>query len=171
LWLLVRRHSKSGCQGTDAHQFESTSATSSLSLSHQQQCSPLPLFERIHTLLVVVPVRTHREIHLPHCHLSLSLNYHPIATIDSSNHSSPTRDLLPSSTTSESALELATITNRTPQTTPLSPPQRVSTDSAVLSLVPATRSRSELEQGSSTDLLSSSISLGIVFYLPSLFNS
>ena len=91
---------------------------------------------------------------------SLLLNYHHITTIDSSNHSSPTRDLLPSSTPSESGLEIPTILNRTPQTTPLSLTQRVITDS---SLIPATRSRSELEQGSSADLLFSSISLGIVF--------
>ena len=78
--------------------------------------------------------------------------------------------MLPSTTPTDSTLEIDTSANRTAQTT-LS--QTITTESTVpTSLVPATRSRSELEQESrtSTDILSSSISLGIVLIYPSLFN-
>ena len=109
----------------------------------------------------MVPIPNPSRDSLSHCHHFLSLNGHLIATIDSSNHSSPRRDLLPSSTPTESTPEIDTTSNRTSQTTLA---QRITTDSTVPSLVPATRSRSELEQGSrtTTDLLSPSISLGIV---------
>ena len=111
----------------------------------------------------MVPILNSSRDSLSHCHHFLSLNGHLIATIDSSNHSSPRRDLLPSSTPTESTLEIDTTANRTQATLA----QRINTDSTVFSLVPSTRSRSELEQGSrsSTDLLSSSIPLGIVLII------
>ena len=149
---------KAGGTRTDAHQFEWTRATSSFSL--QPTTASTTSFEHSRVLLVVVPILNSSRDSLSHCHHFLSLNCHLIATIDSSNHSTPRRDLLPSSTPTESTLEIDPIANRTSQTTLA---QRITTDSTVPSLVPATRSRSELEQGSSADLLSSSISIGIVF--------
>lgn len=98
-------------------------------------------------------------------HRTSSLSCFWTATIDSTTNPNPQRDRA-SSSPSLVALESSHLAPRSPAPTPSFPfGPGAQIDSTVASLVPATRSRSELEQGSSTDPTLSSTSGSFTFVI------
>ncbi|CAA7271486.1 unnamed protein product [Cyclocybe aegerita] len=89
-----------------------------------------------------------------HYHITiLALNDHKrLATIDSSTHSTPTRDISSTPAPYHAPVELADIAGRSSSTSTPAFAHRIAADaSAVTSLVPSTRSHSEFEEESSAE--------------------
>ena len=116
----------------------SSTAVSFSFCNHHLYCSSFFFASSTFSLAV------HHSLDFTSIFLSWTITTSPLATIDSTIHPGLTRDVLSSQTQSDPAL--ASVASRPASTSTHPLPQRVPTDSAVPSLVPAIRSRSELEQ-------------------------